>query len=184
MKKYIILLFVLCISPVGNLLAKNIIADSLVFVYSLHGQTRRYETTFEEKGDTLYMNWGIERNLKWQSGSYGMGKKSVAEAIRLSFLQPEDGKHVQLPSEETVAILSQAAYKQLKEHNSFVYNQTKYSVLDTNEKTMGHNLIHVIDNVEGCEIWILDNPRIPIVWRMRNNPLGINWEVQQISSHK
>ena len=33
------------------------------------------------------------------------------------------------------------------------------------------------NDVEGCEMWILDNPKLSLVWRMRNNPLGINWEI-------
>ena len=69
------------------------------------------------------------------------------------------------------------AYKQLKEQNTLVYNQTTYSVLDSNERALGYPLIHVKDAVEGCEMWILDNPKLSLVWRMRNNPLGINWEI-------
>ncbi len=181
MKKQIILSLLLCISASGSLLAQSIVTDTLIFVYSLHGQTRRYQTTFEEKQDTLYMYWGIERNTKWQSGSYAMGRKSVEQAIRLSFLQPEDGNHVSLSSEETVAILSLAAYKQLKEQQSFVYNQTSYSVLDMNEEALGYSLIHVKDTVEGCEMWILDNQKLPLIWRVRNNPLEINWAVQKMN---
>jgi len=189
MKKQIILLLLLCVSSTGTLLAQNIgsssaqgvPADTLVFVFSLHGQTRKYQTTFEEKQDTLYMHWGIERYLKWLSGSYAMGRKSVENGIRLSFLQPDNGNHVKLSAEETFGILSRAAYKQMKEQQMFVYNQTTYLVLDANEKALGYPLIHVKDTVEGCEMWILDNPQFPLVWRIRNNPLEINWEVHLFS---
>lgn len=180
MKKQIIILFLVGVCACGSLLAQGIVTDSLLFVYSLHGQTRKYQTTFSEKQDTLYLHWGIERNLKWQSGSYAMSRKSVEKAVRLSFLQPEDGKHVCLSPEETVAVLSLAAYQQLKEQNSFVYNQTTYSVLDSVEKALSYPLIHVKDAAEGCEMWILDNPHFPLVWRVRNNPLGINWKVENI----
>ncbi len=180
MKRPIILSLLLCISATGSLLAQSVMTDTLTFVFSLHGQTRRYQTTFEERQDTLYMHWGIERNTKWQSGSYAMTRKSVEQATRLSFLQPEDGKHVRLSAEETVAILSQAAYRQLKEQHAFLYNQTYYSVLPTNEKAVGYPLIHVKDTVEGCEMWIVDNPHFPLIWRVQNNPLEINWEVQRV----
>lgn len=181
MKKQITLSLLLCIGTIGSLCAQHIPTDTLMFVFSLHGQTRRYQTTFEEKQDTLYMHWGIERYLKWLSGSYAMGRKSVEQAVRLSFLQPEDGKHVRLSSEETVAILSDAAYKQLKEQHTFVYNQTTYSVLDMDEKALGCSLIHVEDTLEGCEMWILDHPHFPLVWRIRHNPLEINWDVHLLS---
>ncbi len=62
------------------------------YLYSkLHGQTRKYEMSFREKQDSICLYWGIERNLKWQSGSYTMGPKSTEQAVQLSFLQPEDG---------------------------------------------------------------------------------------------
>ena len=134
--------------------------------------------SFQEKQDSIYLHWGIERNLKWQSGSYAMGPESVEQATRLSFLQPEDGKHVQLSPEETVYILSRSAYKQLKEQQTLVYNQTTYSVLDSNERALGYPLIHVKDAAEGCEMWILDNPKLALVWKTCNNPLGVNWEVE------
>lgn len=177
MKKHIILSIVLCLGFAGNLLAQSIVPDTLLFVFKLHGQTRKYEMSFREKQDSLYLYWGIERNLKWQSGSYAMGAGSVSQAVRLSFLQPEDGKHVKLSPEETVYFLSRSAYKQLKEQSSFVYNQTTYAVQEADEQALGRPLIHVKDAAEGGEMWILDNPELPLVWRMRNNPLGINWEV-------
>ncbi len=179
-KRSAILSLLLCIGAGGSLLAQSVVTDTLVFVFSLHGQTRRYQTTFEEQQDTLYMHWGIERNTKWQSGSYAMSRASVERAIRLSFLQPEDGKHVSLPAEETVGILSQAAYRQLKERQALVYNQTHYSALPTDEKALGYPLIHVKDSVEGCEMWIVDHPCFPLVWKIRNNPLEINWTIQKM----
>src|SRR5574344_2585550 len=27
-------------------------------------------------------------------------------------------------------------------------------------------------------MWILDNPSLPIIWKMKNNPLEIDWEVK------
>ena len=177
MKKHIILSVLLCLGFTGSLLAQSIVPDTLLFVFKLHGQTRKYEMSFREKQDSICLYWGIERNLKWQSGSYTMGPKSIEQAVQLSFLQPEDGKHVQLSPEETVYFLSRSAYKQLKEQNTLVYNQTTYSVLDSNERALGYPLIHVKDAVEGREMWILDNPKLSLVWRMRNNPLGINWEI-------
>ena len=49
-----------------------------------------------------------------------MGPKSIEQAVQLSFLQPEDGKHVQLSPEETAYLISRSAYKQLKEQNTLL----------------------------------------------------------------
>lgn len=163
----------------GTLAAQTAMPDTLLFVFKLHGQTRKYDMSFRQKQDTLYLHWGIERYLKWQSGSYAMGPESVEKAVRLSFLQPDNGKHVRLCPEETAFVLSRSAYRQLKQQNSFVYNHTTYAVLDSSEQALGHPLIHVKDEAEGAEMWILDNPELPLVWRMRNNPLGVNWGAER-----
>lgn len=178
MKRPIILSIVLCIAFAGNLWAQHTLPDTLLFVFKLHGQTRKYQMSFHEKQDSICLHWGIERNLKWQSGSYTMGPASVKQAVRLNFLQPEDGKHVKLSPEETAYFLSAAAYEQLKKQRTFTYNQTTYSVADSNEQALGHPLIHVKDAAEGCEMWIWDNPKLPLVWRTLNNPLEINWQVE------
>lgn len=164
-----------CISLLS---AQTVITDTLVFVFSLHGQTRKYQINFETKQDTLYLRWGIERNTKWQSGSYAMSPESSRNAVRLSFQQPEDGCHVLVSPEETVAILSQSAYRALKEKGVFCYNQTEYRQKDSLRKAFAYSLVHVVDSIDGSEMWILDNPDFPVIWEMANNPLGINWEIQ------
>ena len=83
MKKYMILSVLLCLGFTGSLFAQSILPDTLLFVFKLHGQTRKYEMSFQEKQDSIYLHWGIERNLKWQSGSYAMGSESVEQATRL-----------------------------------------------------------------------------------------------------
>lgn len=133
--------------------------------------------SFREKQDSLYIYWGIERYLKWQSGSYIISPEAINRGTHLSFLQPENGKHILLSPEETAYFLSRSAYERLKVQHSFVYNQTTYSVQEGNEQALDCPLIHVKDAVEGCEMWILDNPKLPLIWKIQNNPLEINWEV-------
>ena len=95
-------------------MAQDIITNPLLFVFKLHGQTRKYQFTFNQSNDTLYLHWGIERNTRWQSGSYAMPQEALKTAVRLSFLQPEDGQHICLPIQETFALLSATAFQELK----------------------------------------------------------------------
>ncbi len=157
--------------------AQSFISESLVYVHKLHGQTRRYTCTFTESGDTLYLNWGIERNTKWQSGSYAMSPRAVEGASELSSLMPLDGRHAVLPDNETFGMISRSAYKALKAEGAFAYDRTMYRLVDDHTKAMGYALLHVADELEGGEMWILDNPVMPLVWEMKNNPLEINWRI-------
>ena len=164
----------------GNVMAQDIITNPLLFVFKLHGQTRKYQFTFNQSNDTLYLHWGIERNTRWQSGSYAMPQEALKTAVRLSFLQPEDGQHICLPIQETFALLSATAFQELKSQKAFHYNQTEYQLADTKSQAMGYSLLHVNDSVDGCEMWIMDNPDFPLIWEIQNNPLGINWKVAPI----
>lgn len=167
----------LCLTFAGSTSAQSLLPDTLLFVFKLHGQTRKYQISFRTEHDSLRLHWGIERNLKWQAGSYLVNPEAIDRGMRLSFLQPEDGRHVKLPPEETAYFLSRAAYRQLKEQHTFVYNQTTYSSAEEDGQALGRPLIRVKDEAEGAEMWILDCPQLPLVWRMKNNPLEINWEV-------
>lgn len=181
MKKKLFICFLLIGNLMGNVMAQDIITNPLLFVFKLHGQTRKYQFTFNQSNDTLYLHWGIERNTRWQSGSYAMPQEALKTAVRLSFLQPEDGQHICLSIQETFALLSATAFQELKSQKAFHYNQTEYQLADTKSQAMGYSLLHVNDSVDGCEMWIMDNPDFPLIWEIQNNPLGINWKVAPIA---
>ncbi len=179
MKQKIIMILLLLGSAMGGA-AQNALPDTLLFVFKLHGQTRKYEMTFTPQHDAFVLNWRILRNLKWQKGSYTLTPQAVKKGSVLSFLMPEDGRHVTLPEHETAYILSQQAYRSLKARQRFDYNHTEYILLGSDERVADFALLHVRDTLEGGEMWILDNPALPLVWSMQNNPLEINWLVEDI----
>ena len=100
-KKYLLGFLTACLWGTGMLSAQTAVSDTLKFVFKLHGQTRRYQVVFCQQGENIQMNWGIERNLRWQSGSYTMTPEALKNGKQLCFLQPEDGNHLTLSSLET-----------------------------------------------------------------------------------
>lgn len=155
----------------------GIITDPMLFVYKLHGQTRKYQYTFVPGNDSLTLNWGIERNTKWQSGTFTITATALRSADRMSFAQPIDGEHLTLPDNETYLIISQEAFDSLKKDGRFTYNDTEYKATGNKDMRNGMPLIHAHDEAEGCDIWILDRRDFPVIWEMSNNPLEINWSV-------
>ncbi len=181
MKKIInILLLAL---PCSFVQAQTIFPDTLTYVYKLHGQTRKYQTTFEEHKDTLVLNWGIERNTKWQSGSYKMPLEGRKAASKLTYLQPEDGNVVTLDPSETFGLISQSAFRDLKRDGKFMYNGVTYYQTENDLQTSSPTLIKVVEPLEGAEMWILDNLSLPVIWKVANNPIEINWEVEQVGNN-
>ena len=57
MKKKLFICFLLIGSLMGNVMAQDIITNPLLFVFKLHGQTRKYQFTFNQSNDTLYLHW-------------------------------------------------------------------------------------------------------------------------------
>lgn len=182
--KKIYLLFLLLIGAcrTGNICAQTALPDTLLFVFKLHGQTRKYQMSFHEQNDTLYLDWRILRNLHWQEGTYRMTPESQEAGNTLCFLQPVDKENRLLGMNETAYILSRQAYKELKADGAFHYNQTVYKKGNKKGEALGRPLIHCVDQTEGAEMWILDNESLPLVWKMRNNPLNVNWQVDHPSA--
>ena len=180
-RKYILLLCIL-LGSLSQAVAQITVNDTLNYSFSLYGQTRRFKVAYEKKDQNLVMHWTILRNMKWWIGTFTMTPASLENGENFCWLQPIDGQHLTVNPSETVWILSQKQLKQLKEKGKFVGNRVTYTAQPCNETVLGYKLLHAVDLVEGAKIWILDYPELPLIWRMQNNPVGINWKVESAHS--
>ena len=163
--------------------AQTLRHDTLSFVFSLYGQTRRVSMVPETRGDSLLMRWSMGRGLVTYSGCYAMGRGSVEEGARLCLLQPEAGRRTAVPEGETAFILSRAALRQLRDSACLTYGGTRYELADSAVCAPGVPSFHVRDRAEGCEMWIVDDMRMPLIWRVTGNPLGIDWHVENAGQY-
>lgn len=175
----------------SELRAKASDTDSWLFAYKLHGQTRKFKFEFEPMADGgVTLHWGIERNLKWWEGSYRMTPAAVENGNSLSFRMPEDGNNLTLPDNETFAMISRKAFRELTEKGEFEYDGVKYEIsgdptpMDgVSERDAEGNwtrLVIPVTDSEGGQLWILNNPELPIIVMMKDNPLEINWKADFI----
>ena len=152
-----------------------------LFTYSLHGQTRRFAVDITPADHGLMLSWGIERNLKWWTGSYLMSNKALAEADRLNYEQPLDKQHITLADNELFAILSRKALDDVLSNGQCVFNNTTFRLVGEEAATDGKpSLLHLLDTEEGAEMWVANNKALPLIWKMKNNPVEINWEVKDV----
>ncbi len=162
--------------PAENALTKK----TYQFKYSLHGQTRRFNVSFEETDDSLRLNWTIERNLKMWHGSYTMTPKARQSATALNYTQPLDGQHITLNDSQTFAILSRDALHKIKTTGECLWSNTHFAVAPSSETSISFPvpLIHLIDTDEGAEMWVADDEALPLIVKMKNNPVEIDWEIR------
>lgn len=148
--------------------------DSVKLTYKLHGQTRRFTAVYTHGDDgSIRMDWAIERNMKMWRGSYTMTPRAVVSARAMSYLMPEDGRHVTLPDGETFSILSREALMRLKNDGHAEWGGTVYEMRELKD-----GLVYARDINEGAEIGIFDDDAFPLVMSMSGNPLEINWTAE------
>ena len=145
----------------------------------LHGQKRRFDIDLIPKGDSLCLEWGIERNLRGWRGSFTMTPEALATAERLSFRMPEDGLRTVL-DDATFALMPRSRYEALRDRGHVSFNGTEYRILDSLEVACCRTLLHAEDIHEGAEIWVLNDPRTPLIWRMKDNPLEVDWSFESL----
>ena len=151
------------------------VLEKLRMTCSLHGQTRRYDVDLFRSGSTLVFKWGIERNLHYQKGEYRMGSKALEEASKLSFSMPIDGNTEILDDASLFAVFPTRSLEELKQRGRCRFSYTDWALVDSLDMALGLPLIHARDLNEGAQVWILDNPELPLVWKMSSNPLEVDW---------
>ena len=99
---------------------------------------------------------------------------AVNEGSAQSWLMPEDGKHITLDPYETFAIISKKALAELNEKGQFTYNGVLWEKKTLVSTPLGEAIV-VKDLDEGAAMTILDNPALPLIVSMSENPLEIDW---------
>ena len=161
---------------------KAAITDTLLFTYKLHGQTRRFAVSYDTTPEGLRMNWTIERNLRLWHGSYIMSPSALEGADNLSGIMPEDGGHIVLPDGDLFAMISRRALRDIHSKGACSFAGTRFRLIDSDGTALGRSLMHLEDIHEGAQMWVLDHPEMPLIWRMEGNPLEQDWSVSSLDA--
>ena len=178
------------------LLAMPLFAQ-VVCHFNLRTQYRHLSFSFTESHDTLYLHWAMPRGSQTYTGSYAMSPACRQHATRLCYVQPTPGQTIVTPSEELFCLLSRDALDALHATGQCRFNNTSLHLLETVPLSDGSinstllrilpdsnadglasaRLLHLKDFDEGYELWVLDSPRLPLITRMLNNPVEIDWQL-------
>lgn len=160
----------------GHLLrAGNIPTDTLLFTYSLNGQTRKFEVHFDVQNKHILAHWRIFRNEKWLNGSFQIQPEAIRNGNRLTWQQPAPKQNIRLDKATTFGIISQCTYDSLTQQGKAILGNTPFVLTSRN-----NGLIHAIDHEEGAQITVRDDRNFPLIVEMQGNPVGINWTVNTL----
>ena len=131
--------------------------------FTLNRQHRTWPLTYAWQGDTLL--------LTCKEALYKIPHSIVEKGTGFCWDIPADGA-VYLPK-GTFAFISRQAYRDLQEKGSFIYDGITWRLVDHGPDQK----IHVRADIDQTEMWIWFNENLPLVLEMRNNPLGIDWQI-------
>ncbi|MBQ0058135.1 MAG: GH92 family glycosyl hydrolase [Bacteroidales bacterium] len=156
---------------------KENLSHDFVISFSLHGQTRNFDVGIDRKEDgTLCLQWGIVRHEDYWTGSYSMTPEALEKAASLCYTQPVWHQHLML-SDQTFCILPRQALRDAKELGHCRFNNTDWKLIENSTQFGG--TLHLQDTIEGAEMWVANDDSLPLIMKMNNNPVEINWQVKQ-----
>ncbi len=151
------------------------------YTFILHGQTRKMDITYAFNSDSVRLDWSLNSD----TGTYMVTPEGWKNGNVLSFQQPEPQQTIVLKPSETFAFISVKAFNDLLSKHSFVYSNTTYTLKEGDSDKFiidGHEwaVMHVLAEVDATEMWILNNPTLPLICKTIKSPLGINFSISSL----
>ena len=135
--------------------------------FTLNRQHRTWPLTYGWQGDTLL--------LTCKEATYKIARSIVENGVNFCWDIPADGAVYE--AKGTFAFISRKAMRELREKGFTIYDGITWRVVDQ------ENSIHVRADIDQTEMWIKQDDDLPFVLEMRNNPLGIDWLMDEDTSN-
>ena len=132
--------------------------------FTLNRQHRTWPLTYGWQGDTLL--------LTCKEATYKIPRSVVENGRNFCWDIPADG--AVYAAKGTFAFISRQAFSDLNKKGYFVYDGITWRKVDESDVT-----VHVQADIDRTEMWIKQDDDLPLVLEMRNNPLGIDWVVDE-----
>ena len=132
--------------------------------FTLNKQYRTWPLAYDWQGDTLW--------LTCKETTYKIARSIVEQGTGFSWDIPADG--AVYDAKGTFCFISKKALRELQEKGSFVYDSITWRKIDQDANT-----IQVRAYIDQTEMWISLKDDLPLVLKMKNNPLGIDWLIER-----
>ena len=109
--------------------------------------------------------------LKCKEAFYQIPSAVIEKSEFFCWDIPSDGTLYQ--AKGTFAFISRQALRNLQEKGFFIYDNITWRLIDQDATA-----IHVRADIDQTEMWISLKDDLPLVLEMRNNPLGIDWNIE------
>lgn len=149
--------------------------DSLTADFDLRTQHRVFGLTFQPTSQGLILHWALPREGKVHRGAYAMSHEALQHARKLCYIMPTQGDPITCPDDELFCMLSTDALLQVRQSGQCTFNHTTLTLIGDAQAS----LLHLQDPDEGYELWVNNNPELPLIVSMKGNPVEIDWSMRQ-----
>ena len=137
---------------------------------------------FMEKinADTVTIAWTIQD----RSGRRTMLKNSIDNGKGGYWNPPIDGEDIIIPEDELLLCVSKTAFQSLKQTGKMVFDGVLFTA-EINKRTykVGNkllNAIHLTNDKTTTNMWVLDDPDLPLILKLEGNPFNVDVELTGI----
>ena len=151
--------------PQDDAIEKNSQNDMLM-CFVLNRQYRNWPYSYRWNGDIL--------EVRCNTAIYNIHRNVVDNASGFTWesAQARNARYDNVSG--TFGFISKAAYAALLAKGRFTYDGITWRKVDETAEN-----IHVRADKDNTEMWIAKDRELPIVMKMKNNPLGIDWDMKQ-----
>lgn len=147
------------------------------------GQTANINLTIVSLKDTVKIKWDIPFV---GGGSFAIPPKAMQSGTKLIVTEPQVDEVTRMNDDETLVFLSKDTYVSLVNTKTFVLNGFTFNVKpDTGVfkiKDTPVDVFYAVSIKGNREIWILNNPVLPIICRSRRATKAIDFELQSLTN--
>jgi hypothetical protein len=186
MKKICVLLLALCMS--GMLYAQKYVPKIGI------GTTFSYDVVATSSGQQIPLSLKIislndPMKIRWEltgmgSGSFLIPAKALESGTKMRLEEPTPDIDTKFNDDETIMFISKSVFADMMKNQEFSFSKLKFKVKPTttpyqiNGKDV--DVIHAITANSSVEVWILNNPDMPMICKLTGNPGGIDFTLSAI----
>ena len=132
--------------------------------FTLNRQHRTWPLSYVWQGYTLLVTC--------KETTYKIPHSIVENASSFCWNIPADGASYE--AKGTFAFISHKALRDLQATGTFVYDGITWRL-----QSQTTSMAHVRADIDQTEMWISLDTSLPLVLEMKNNPLGIDWHIEE-----
>ncbi|MDP9047422.1 MAG: hypothetical protein M3N14_04745 [Bacteroidota bacterium] len=162
-----------------------VIKEGSVITYDAYsvslGQHIPLVITIKSLGDPVKIQWDIEG---YGTGNFEIPAKAIESATKLVIKQPDPDGVTKMKDNETLLVLSRTLFNAMMKDKTFELNSQKYTVASDTATYKINNkpadVYHAISDNGKSEVWVLNNPTFPLVYRAKSVTRGVDFTLTGI----